>query len=60
MKSKEKKTVHIDTVLSYVALVILGGFAYLGVMSEIDAKPSVQTTIAVILVGLLLKTTLRR
>lgn len=63
MKQNKKQTESvskIDTGLSYVALIILAGLAYEGILSVIDAKPSVQIGTAIILIGLLVKTALKK
>ena len=50
----------LDSVLSYVALVILAGLAYEGVKALVDAKPAVQTAVGILLVLLLIKTAVKK
>ena len=60
----QKKTIHlmpiINTALAYLALILLAGLAFEGIKSLVDAKPTIQTAVGVILVLLLVKTALKR
>jgi len=61
---KTKKNINIgaiyNSILSYVAMVLLAGFAYVGVQSLVDAKPMIQTGIAILVTMLLVKTALNK
>lgn len=57
---KNKATIHLNDILSVVALILLGAGCYIGVIAEIKADPYVQKSVAVLLVALLIKTALKR
>ena len=62
--SDNKKNINLASMLnalqSYLAQVILAGLAFVGVQSLVDAKPAIQTGIAVLVVLLLTKTALHK
>ena len=63
-KKTNKKNINLASMLnalqSYLAQVILAGLAFVGVQSLVDAKPAIQTGIAVLVVLLLTKTALHK
>ena len=64
VQQRQQKTINIkpmtETLLSYIALVILAGLAYEGIKSLIDANPNVQTAIGLVLTALLIKTAIKK
>lgn len=56
-KSNDQK---VAEVFSFVALTLLAALSFEGVKSLVDAKPSIQTAVALVLVLLLVKTALKK
>ena len=64
VQQRQQKSINIkpmtETLLSYIALVMLAGLSYEGIKSLIDANPNVQTAIGLVLTALLIKTAIKK
>ena len=64
VQQRQQKSINIkpmtETLLSYIALVMLAGLSYEGIKSLIDANPNVQMAIGLVLTALLIKTAIKK